>query len=279
MQIINRESEVFPKSLLQIENPPKQIYVEGDSELLKKDSIAIVGTRNCSKYGKECAKKFSSILAKQNVTIVSGLALGIDTIAHYCSMKEIGKTIAVIGSGFDYIYPEENKYLSEQILQNGGCIISEYPPEEPMNKAYFPKRNRIISGLAMGILVVEGRYRSGSKITARYAIKQNKQVFCIPNRINETAGYIPNLLIQNGAYLVMEPQDILEFYGLLEKKTSQKVNDKYQDIYKIIGDFPISINEICKLTGKSLEEVTEALCMLELEELIQNLPGNQYIRS
>ena len=278
MQIINKESKEFPKSLLQIENPPKQIYVEGDSELLKKDSIAIVGTRKCSKYGKECTQTFASLLARRNICIVSGLALGIDTIAHYYSMKDRGKTIAVIGSGFEHIYPEENKYLSEQILQNGGCIVSEYPPEESMNKAYFPKRNRIISGLSMGVLVVEGRYRSGSMITARYAIRQNKPVFCIPNRIDETAGYIPNLLIQNGAYLVMKPQDISEFYGLLEEKTLREVNKKYQDIYKIIGDFPISMNEICKLTGKPLTETSEALCMLELEGFIQNLPGNQYIR-
>ena len=278
MQILNKENEEYPRSLLQIENPPKQIYVEGDSGLLKKDSIAIVGTRKCSKYGKECTQKFATLLAKENITIVSGLALGIDTIAHYYSMQEIGKTIAVIGSGFNHIYPEENRYLAEQILQNGGCIVSEYPPEEPMNKAYFPKRNRIISGLAMGVLIIEGRYRSGSMITARYAIKQNKQVFCIPNKIDEPAGYIPNLLIQNVAYLVMKPQDILEFYGLLEEKEPQKVDSKYQDIYKTIGDFPISINEICKITNKPLEEVTEALCMLELEELIQNLPGNQYIR-
>ena len=239
MQILNRENEEYPRSLLQIENPPKQIYVEGDSGLLKKDSIAIVGTRKCSKYGKECTQKFATLLAKENITIVSGLALGIDTIAHYYSMQEIGKTIAVIGSGFNHIYPEENRYLAEQILQNGGCIVSEYPPEEPMNKAYFPKRNRIISGLAMGVLIVEGRYRSGSMITARYAIKQNKQVFCIPNRINEKTGYIPNLLIQNGAYLVMKPQDILEFYGLLEEKEPQKVDSKYQDIYKTIGDLSL----------------------------------------
>lgn len=278
MQILNKENEEYPRSLLQIENPPKQIYVEGDSRLLKKDNIAIVGTRKSSKYGKECTQKFATLLAKENITIVSGLALGIDTIAHYYSMQEIGKTIAVIGSGFNHIYPEENRYLAEQILQNGGCIVSEYPPEEPMNKAYFPKRNRMISGLAMGVLIVEGRYRSGSMITARYAIKQNKQVFCIPNKIDEPTGYIPNLLIQNGAYLVMKPQDILEFYDLLEEKEPQKVDSKYQDIYKTIGDFPISINEICKITNKPLEEVTEALCMLELEELIQNLPGNQYIR-
>lgn len=278
MQILNKENEEYPRSLLQIENPPKQIYVEGDSGLLKKDSIAIVGTRKCSKYGKECTQKFATLLAKENITIVSGLALGIDTIAHYYSMKEIGKTIAVIGSGFNHIYPEENRYLAEQILQNEGCIVSEYPPEEPMDKAYFPKRNRIISGLAMGVLVVEGRYRSGSMITARYAIKQNKQVFCIPNKIDEPAGYIPNLLIQNGAYLAMKPQDILEFYSLLEKQIPKKLDNKYQEIYKVIGDFPISINEICKVTNKPLEEVTEAVCMLELEELIQNLPGNKYIR-
>lgn len=278
MKIIDRKSENFPTSLLQIQNPPKQIYVEGDISLLQKDSIAIVGTRKCTDYGKKYTQKFAKELAKENICVVSGLASGIDTIAHAYSMAEIGKTIAVIGSGFDNIYPKENIYLYHQILENGGCIVSEYPPEEPVNKAYFPKRNRMISGLAMGVLVIEGRYRSGSMITARYAINQNKPLFCIPNKINEPAGYIPNLLIQNGAYLVTNPQDILEFYGLLEQNNEKEIPKKYQDIYQTIGDIPISINEISKLTGKQLSEISEALLNMELEGLIQNLPGNKYIR-
>ena len=278
MKIIDRKSENFPSSLLQIQNPPKQIYVEGDISLLQKNSIAIVGTRKCTDYGKKYAQKFAQKLAQANVCIISGLARGIDTIAHYSSMNKIGKTIAVIGSGFKHIYPEENRYLYNQILQNGGCIVSEYPPEEPVNKAYFPKRNRIISGLAMGVLVVEGRYRSGSMITARYAIEQNKQVFCIPNKINEPAGYIPNSFIQNGGYLVTKPQDILEFYDLLDQDSKREVANKYQNIYQTIGDIPISMNEISKLTGKQLSEISEALLSMELEGLVQNLPGNKYIR-
>lgn len=278
MKIIKKESKEYPASLLQIQNPPKQIYVEGDITLLQKDSIAIVGTRKCTDYGKKYTQKFAKELAKENICVVSGLASGIDTIAHAYSMAEIGKTIAVIGSGFDNIYPKENIYLYHQILENGGCIVSEYPPEEPVNKAYFPKRNRMISGLAMGVLVIEGRYRSGSMITARYAINQNKPLFCIPNKINEPAGYIPNLFIQNGAYLVTNPQDILEFYGLLEQNNEKEIAKNYLDIYQVIGDIPISINEISKLTGKQLPEISEALLNMELEGLIQNLPGNKYIR-
>lgn len=278
MKIIDRKSENFPTNLLQIQNPPKQIYVEGDITLLQKDSIAIVGTRKCTDYGKKYAQKFAKELAQANICIVSGLASGIDTIAHYFSMNEKGKTIAVIGSGFKHIYPAENTYLYQQILKNGGCVVSEYPPGEPVNKAYFPKRNRMISGLAMGVLVVEGRYRSGSMITARYAIKQNKQVFCIPNKIDEKAGYVPNFLIQNGAYPVTKPQDILEFYDLLEQDNGKEIAENYLDIYQVIGDIPISINEISKLTGKQLPEISEALLNMELEGLIQNLPGNKYIR-
>lgn len=278
MQIICKNDMEFPE-LLKKEKPiVEKLYVQGNVQNLQLPTIAIVGSRECSPYGIKIAYEFAYQLAKAGLCIASGMAIGIDKYAHLGTLDANGKTIAVLGSGFQHIFPKENVALYHRIIAENGTVITEYEPNVIPNNNYFPKRNRIISGLAMGVLIVEGRYRSGSMITARYTIKQNKQVFCIPNKIDETAGYIPNLLIQNGAYLVMKPQDILEFYGLLEEKEPQKVDSKYQDIYKTIGDFPISINEICKITNKPLEEVTEALCMLELEELIQNLPGNQYIR-
>ena len=206
------------------------------------------------------------------------MATGIDSIAHIYSMKEAGKTIAVLGSGFDHIYPKENYYLYQKILQNGGCVITEYSPETEVDMANFPRRNRIISGLTLGVLVVEARKRSGSTITAKYAIQQNKEVFCIPNKLGEKTGYSSNLLIKNGANLVTCPEDILEFYDLEHEEKNTQTIEKYQDTYELIGELPISANELAKLTNQTIAKITEALCMLEIEGLIKHVPGNKYVR-
>lgn len=283
MKCIKKEDTDYPKKLLEINNPPAQIYVEGNYELLAQECFAIVGTRKATQYGTKYAKEFAKQLSKEGICIISGMALGIDTAAHIGAMKKLGRTIAVLGSGFDYIYPEENLYLYHQILENEGCIISEYPPETQMNKANFPKRNRIISGLAMGVLVVEATYRSGAVITAKLARKQGKEIFCIPNRIDISTGYNTNELIKQGANLVTTPEDILQFYGMEEESNTmvnsgKEIQEKYQIIYKAIGQLPISCNEIAKFTNKSMAETMEALCMLELEGYIKNVPGNKYIR-
>lgn len=309
MKIIEKEDKNYPEKLLKIKNPPQKIYIEGDEKLLNKEIIAIVGSRMATEYGKKCAKLFASELSKQGFTIISGLAVGIDTIAHIYSMEEVGKTIAVLGSGFNNIYPEENYYLYKKILENNGCVITEYPPETQKSKENFPKRNRIISGLSVGVLLVEARYGSGGAITAKHALKQGKNLFCIPNRIDEKTGYNTNLLIKQGANLVTCPQDIIDVYmenieenqtQKIEKNTqkaeeyqqqnqhkNQKLNQqlnqeqntiKYQEIYKYIGELPISMNELIKLTKKPITEISEALCILEIEGLIKNLPGNKYVR-
>lgn len=170
MNILKITDTKYPKRLLDIKNPPKQLYVKGNVELLNNDSLAIVGSRKCTSYGIKYAKEFASKISKNNITIVSGLAIGIDAVAHDFSKNFKGKTIAVVGCGLDKIYPEENTELFKQILENEGCIISEYPPDEEVNMKNFPKRNRIISGISKGILVVEATFRSGSTITARYRI-------------------------------------------------------------------------------------------------------------
>lgn len=167
MKIIKTTDSKYPKRLLEIKNPPEKLYVEGNEELLNNDSLAIVGSRNCTEYGIKYAKEFASKISRNNITIISGLAIGIDAVAHEASKDNKGKTIAVLGSGLKNIYPKENKELFNQILENGGCVISEYGPDEKINMKNFPTRNRIISGMAMGVLVVEAGYRSGSTITGR----------------------------------------------------------------------------------------------------------------
>lgn len=279
MKTITQKDKAYSKRLLQIQNPPEKLYVEGNETLLNQDAIAIVGTRNCTRYGEKCASKFARELSKKGICIVSGLARGIDTIAHIHSMEEDGKTIAVLGSGFNHIYPEENQYLYQKIIENGGCIVTEYPPETPVDKAKFPKRNRIISGLAMGVLVIEARYRSGTSITAKHAISQHKEVFCIPHPLDTPTGYIPNLLIQQGAQIVTSGSDILQYYNEDEKYQNQEIPQEYQEIYNLIGQLPISANNITKILQTEIAKVTEILFMLELDGFIKQLPGNVYIRN
>lgn len=277
MKILSKTNKYYPKRLLKIKDAPTKLYTEGNYELLNKDSIAIVGTRNCTEYGRKYAKEFAEELSKNGMCIISGMAVGIDTIAHINSMKEQGKTIAVLGSGFNKIYPEENKMLFNQILENGGCVVSEYPLEEEMDKANFPKRNRIISGISLGTLVIEAKYRSGSTITAKYAIEQRKEVFCIPNRLDISTGYSTNLLIKNGANLVMQPEDILEFY--FNPSQEQEVQEEYKQIYNLISSIPVSANELSRRTKKTISETMQTLTMLELEGYIKTAAGNQYIRT
>lgn len=277
MEILNQKDKRYPKKLLEIKNAPIEIYAEGNCELLNKDAIAIVGTRKPTPYGEKYAKIFAKEIAESGICVVSGMAIGIDTIAHINSMKEIGKTIAVLGSGFNHIYPKENKYLYKKIIENGGCIITEYSPETEVSKSNFPLRNRIVSGLSMGILVVEATYRSGTTITAKYAMQQKKDVFCIPNRLDIATGYSTNLLIKNGANLVMEPQDIIKYYKN-EEDNFKDISEEYKEIYELIGRLPITANEISKMTGKTISQVMQTLSMLELEGLIKSIGANKFIK-
>lgn len=284
IKIIDKSDLEYPKRLLQIQNPPEKLYIQGDYKLLSKDSIAIVGTRKYTEYGEKCASIFSKELSQKGVCIISGMAVGIDTIAHINSMEQIGKTIAVLGGGFNHIFPEENQYLYEEILENGGCVITEYEPDALPDKENFPKRNRIVSGLSMGVLVVEARYHSGSSITANLAKKQGKEVFCIPHPINTPSGYTPNFFIQNGAHLVMSSDDIYYYYysdDVLcdEKQVSMEIPAEYTEIYNLIGQSSISVNEITRRLSKTVAEVTESLCIMEIEGYVKSLPGNFYVRA
>lgn len=206
------------------------------------------------------------------------MASGIDTIAHMAALPEKGKTIAVLGCGFNHIYPPENEELYHQIVEEGGLVISEYEPEQEVDMENFPRRNRIISGLSMGTLVVEADYRSGSTITARLAWKEKKEVFCIPHNIGSKNASGVNLLIQEGANLVVSPEDILQILQWEEQKNTIELPQEYEPIYQAISYTPTNLQTICKNTKKKIEEINQSLFMLELQGLIERLPGNQFIR-
>ena len=180
IKTIKYNSKEYPEKLKQIENPPKQIYVLGNSKILNNFSIAIVGCRLCSEYGKKMAQSIAYNLSKYNINVISGLALGIDTNAHKGSLMSIGKTIAVLGNGLDMIYPMQNIDLANKIIESGGAIISEYPVGVRPNKENFPARNRIISALSDGVVVIEAKEKSGSFITVECALEQGKDIFAIP---------------------------------------------------------------------------------------------------
>lgn len=282
------ENSEYPEKLRKIENPPKQIYLKGNYKLIKTPGIAIIGSRKCTSYGEKITIKFSKELSLYGLTIISGMAQGIDSFAHIGSIETTGNTIAVLPSGFNNIYPEENKELYEKILENGGLLISEYEENEKASSEKFLERNRIVSGLSIGTLVIEGGYRSGTSVTANLSKKQGKNVFCIPSSLENSKGITPNKLIKEGAYLVTQVQDIICKYPELKlnKKNIEtkiikdyKINDEYKEIYNILDkEKQIHINEITKRLKIDISEVSYKLMMMELEDKVVSFPGNNYKR-
>lgn len=281
MKIINIKDNLYPHRLKEISKPPQTLYVLGNAELLNSTSVAIVGSRDCDEYGITQTKRFASYLAQKGITIVSGLARGVDSVAHYYSKDKLGKTIAVIASGFDHIYPHENKILFSQIIEEGGAIISEWPPETEADMHRFPVRNRVISGLAVGTLVVEAKYRSGTNITAHNAIKQGREVFCIPGNINSTKSFGANRLIAEGATLVTSPKDIIEIleYDGYKIDKQRKILPEYQEVYDLIGKIPVSADEISRILNSGIIKINETLLMLEIDGFITANKGGRYIRN
>lgn len=279
----------YPKQLKKINNPPNQLYLKGNIELLETPGIAIIGSRKCTEYGEKMADKFSSELSLYGLTIISGMAEGIDSFAHMGSIKTTGNTIAVLPSGLNKIYPEKNINLYKQILENNGLILTEYEEDEKADSKKFLERNRIVSGLAIGTLVVEGGHRSGTSVTANLTKKQGKNIFCIPSSLENPKGITPNKLIKEQAFLVTEVEDIISKYPELnlkkqkikkEKIKDNTIDDEYRRIYNILNkEKPIHINEIVKKLKLDVNEVNYKLMMLELEDKIVSLPGNNYKKS
>lgn len=211
VKIIREGEKLYPEKLMHIYARPQTLYVIGDATILNNYGIAIIGCRNCSEYGRRNAYEFAYKLAQKNINIISGLARGIDTYSHLGTVKAGGKTIAVLGSGLDRIYPPENRKLYEEIVRNGGAIVSEYPLGTSPDKTHFPARNRIISGLSDGVLVVEARKKSGTFITVEHALDQGKDIYAIPGDITKNNSYGTNDLIKQGAIPVTCIEDLLQF--------------------------------------------------------------------
>ena len=208
MEYISIENEKYPEKLKHIYNPPKGLYIKGNTEILNEPSVAIIGSRNCSKYGEIVAKRFSIDLAKKGIVVISGMAIGIDAFAHVGSLIGKGKTIAVLGSGLNCIYPKENENLYYKILEKDGAIISEYSPNEEPKPIHFPERNRIISGLCDKIIVVEATKRSGTSITVNFALEQGKEIYAVPGNITSFKSEGTNQLIKEGAIPITSVEDL-----------------------------------------------------------------------
>lgn len=281
---IEFENKEYPNILRIIKKPPKKLYVLGNGELLRSNGIAIVGSRNCTDEGIRNARVFSANIANAGFTVISGMAKGIDAAAHMGALEVNGKTIAVLGNGPKFIYPPENEELYYKILERGGAIISEYSNDTPPDSDKFRQRNRIVSGLSLGVLIVEAEYRSGTSITARFAKEQARDVFCIPNSRENSKGIGTNILIQKGAKLVLQPKEIIEKYvkykidqisieELEKDKEMQEVDlsnikKDYREIYIILTE-ELTINEISVKTKIEVSELYQKLFMMELEGLIE----------
>ena len=279
IQEINIENKLYPKQLTKIDNPPKKLYVLGNLELLNTDSISIVGSRLCTSYGASIARTFSRELAKKGITIVSGMAKGIDSNAHLGAIEANGKTIAVLGSGFNHIYP--NKMVYEEILKSGGTVITEYSEDTEVSPQGFRDRNRIVAGLSLGTLVIEAKQKSGTGITANYVKRYKRKLFCIPHSIEDEAGIGTNRLLKKGAILVTEVKDILKYFeNIYDEDIKEKfiieVPEKYRKIYKEIEKQELTAEEISKKVKMNISEVNTILTIMELEDYIQSLPGNYF---
>lgn len=280
-KIITIFDDNYPKHLRNIYNPPKVIYIKGDLGFEDEISIAIVGSRKATTYGKWVAEKFAKELAGLGITIISGLARGIDTKAHEGALMTKGRTIAVLGNGIDSIYPKANKILSEKI-QNNGAVITEYPLGVQPLPYNFPMRNRIISGLSLGVLVVEASENSGSLITAQIALEQGREVFAIPGNINNIYSKGTNLLIKDGAKLVTDIEDIIEEITLLKNRIKMNKVKKVSylnlgkdeiKIVECIKEYPKHCDEISYKTGFDIKKVNSILTILELKGIVKQLPG------
>jgi len=281
---IGIENKNYPEILRQIKSPPKIIYFKGEIKP-KELAVAIVGTRRCSPYGKQVALEIAGGLAEAGLTIVSGLAPGVDTFSHKAAVERKKRTIAVLGTGIDEksIYPRENVGLAKKIVELGGCVISEYPPGTQGTNFTFPQRNRIISGLSQAVAVIEAKEKSGSLITANYAIKQGKKLFAVPGPIHSLNSRGTHLLIKKGAKLLDNFTDILQELDLFDFSARTK-NELLAGtpeeimILETLKEGSLYIDNIIEKTRLNAAKAASAITTLEVNGKIRNLGGNVYAK-
>lgn len=294
---------VYPSLLREIYDPPITLYVKGSwTECLDQPAVAIVGSRRCSTYGQNAAVMLARDLAQRGVTIVSGFARGIDAAAHRGAIEGGGRTLAVLGTGIDEVYPRDHKKLAEEILDSGGALVTQFPLQTPPVPENFPYRNRIISGLSLGVVVVEAAESSGSLITARLAIEQNREVFAVPGNITSRNSFGTNYLIKGaGAKLVQQWQDVAAELPpqiaakllpppLGQKKKEKSLADQLalvpqglsgfeQSVFKLLSaDNPAHIDALVDQSRLSISDLTAALLTLEMRDLVRALPGKCFVR-
>jgi DNA processing protein len=292
IRIVRLGSEEYPNYLTSIPDPPVLLYVKGELTQQDDQTVAVVGSRNASSYGLTVCKKLCRELAWHGWTIVSGMARGIDSAAHLGALAGSGRTLAVMGTGLDVVYPAENRELAERIA-SAGALISEFPLGTPPEPGNFPVRNRIISGLALGVVVVEATAKSGSLITARIALDQGRQVFAVPGSIDRRGAEGPHHLIKQGAKLVERADDIIEeLQPMLSRRSpvdtapdQERVPDvrhlldeTERNLWEVLGLEPLHIDTIARQLDFSVTRVAELLLQLEIRGLVRQLPGTFFIK-
>jgi len=285
--VINLRDEEYPKRLKDIYDPPALLYVRG--ELKKEDefAISIVGSRKTTPYGRWFTEKVSQELARHGVTIVSGMARGIDSLAHWGAISGGGRTIAVLGCGVDVIYPSENRNLFAKIIDRG-AILSEFPMGSPPEGGHFPRRNRIISGLSLGVVVVQASEKSGSLITAGYALEQGREVFAVPGNVGTESSRGTHRLIKEGAKLVESSEDILEEILPQWRGEGEKIpkvetprpdlTEEEKVLYELLGGTPLHIDAMIRESRLDPGKVSSLLLNLELKGMISQWPGKCFSR-
>lgn len=284
IKFITIHDENYPKLLKQIYDPPICLFVRGELKI-NEFSLSVVGTRKFTNYGREVVNNLISKLAKQGITIVSGLALGIDGLAHEATLYANGQTIAVLGTGIDddTIYPRAHINLAKKIIASGGAVISEYPPKFLATKFSFPRRNRIIAGLTLGTLVIEAGENSGSLITAQCSIDNNREVFAVPQNITSPSGAGSNNLLKIGAHAVTSAEDIINILGLQNIKEFVNNREIIPDspteakILEHLKREPLHVDMIIKNSGLESHIVTSTLTLMEMKGKIRNIGGMMYV--
>lgn len=277
--IVTLADREYPRRLLEIPDPPALLYVHGRVELLERTSLAIVGSRNATPQGIANATSFARSFSEAGLTIVSGLALGIDAAAHRGALEGKGSTIAVLGCGIDVVYPQRNADLHRAVAERG-LLVSEFPLGTPPVAGNFPRRNRLISGVARGVLVVEAALDSGSLITARLAAEQGRDVFAIPGSIHSPLAKGCHALIKQGAKLVESAQDVLEELAVVAptRTVPHATVEQEHELLRHLGHDPCNVDTLCQRSGLTPDTVSAMLLELELEGRIASLPGGRYQR-
>jgi DNA processing protein len=282
IKVLTWEDEAYPQRLKEIDQPPPVLYIRG--EYLPDDlfAVAIVGTRRVTAYGRQITEELASFLAANGMTVISGLARGVDAIAHQTALQAGGRTIGVLGSGVDRIYPPEHRALADQMLERG-AIVSDYAPGTPPDASNFPPRNRIISGLSLAVVVVEAGETSGALITAEFAAEQGREIFAVPGSILAPQSKGTNKLIQNGALPLLSVNDLMQALELTrvgERKAMRKMiptDETEARLLNVLGEEPLHVDEIRNQADLPIEKVSAALALMELKGMVRQVGGMNYV--